>query len=205
MTGPMLSWPNELLLLGVLLLISCLFALRSGEFFERASKVPFAMAAARFSASASDNQGKVTAHPKPELPPIERPVTVYLAGGMRSSWQERAVGALGEYARLLDPREHQLDAPTEFTRVDLDAIDASQMVFAYLETSNPGGYALAFELGYAKARGQIVVLVDEKRSDPEHERAMRLVAAAVDVQAGTLDEGLEKARQILRFKSGRRH
>ncbi len=44
-----------------------------------------------------------------------------------------------------DPRRHGLDNPEEYTPRDFDMIRSGNLVFAYMEKTNPGGYALALE------------------------------------------------------------
>jgi len=81
---------------------------------------------------------------------------VYLAGGFHSGWQDKVKA---QFSNLIffDPREHKLEAPEQYTAWDLDAIRRSNWVFAYLEKSNPGGYALALELGFGKALGKNII------------------------------------------------
>lgn len=88
-------------------------------------------------------------------------ITVYLAGGMKSGWQDKVIEVCGnEYFEWIDPRDHGLTDEAEYTKWDLDGIDSCDVVFAYLEHDNPGGYALALEIGYAKARGKKIIFVE---------------------------------------------
>ena len=77
-------------------------------------------------------------------------VSVYLAGGFHSGWQDIVKSAAAEL-KYFDPREHGLEDPKDYTVADLEGIGSSDWLFAYLENSNPAGYALALEIGYAKA------------------------------------------------------
>ena len=74
----------------------------------------------------------------------------------------------------------------------MQAIRQSDLVFAYLEATNPAGYALALEIGYAKGLGKTVILVDEKSSvDEQAGRYLQMVRAAADAVFASFDEGVE--------------
>lgn len=84
---------------------------------------------------------------------------VYLAGGFRSGWQAKVKSKLPSYI-FLDPSQHNIEDPAEYTRWDLNAIRQSDIVIGYMESTNPGGYSLALEIGFARALGKTVLLVD---------------------------------------------
>ncbi|CNG92470.1 TPA: nucleoside 2-deoxyribosyltransferase domain-containing protein [Yersinia enterocolitica] len=85
---------------------------------------------------------------------------VYLAGGFKSQWQLIAHEVLNDFV-LKDPSQHHIDDPVKYTQWDLSAIEHSDILLANMESSNPGGYALALEIGYAKALGKQIILVDQ--------------------------------------------
>jgi hypothetical protein len=63
---------------------------------------------------------------------------------------------------------------------------------ACLEGSNPGGYALALEVGFARALGKFVILVDDKsQTNPELARNLEMVSQSSDVAFGALDEAIQ--------------
>jgi nucleoside 2-deoxyribosyltransferase len=94
------------------------------------------------------------------------PKLVYLAGGFHSGWQREVIKTLPSY-RFLDPSQHDLADPRAYVEWDLDAIARCDLVLANMEASNPGGYALALELGYAKALHKAIVLVDQLVNEPQ--------------------------------------
>ena len=73
---------------------------------------------------------------------------------------------------------------------DLEAIRRSDWVFAYLEASNPGGYSLTLEVGYAKALGKRIILLNEKETDSVASRYLGMLSATADVKVASLDEGI---------------
>lgn len=115
---------------------------------------------------------------------------VYLAGGMHSGWQDGIRSAIPSL-QYRDPREHRLLAPEEYTPWDLLAVRQSDVVFAYLEAGNPSGFGLAVEVGYAKALGKTVILVDEQSALGEAEaRRLAMLRATADVVFDDMDNGI---------------
>lgn len=124
---------------------------------------------------------------------------IYLAGGMRSGWQDRVIEAVnaaipeGDVC-FLDPRKHGLGDPEAYTEWDISNIVTSCIVLAYLEKTNPGGANMALELGYAKgyAKGRrlpvYIIVVDEKQD--KYFSMMRTTHIA-DVLCTTLEEGIQ--------------
>lgn len=86
--------------------------------------------------------------------------TVYLAGGFKSGWQNKVKEVLSGW-EIFDPSLHFLESPADYTKWDLEAVQKSCFILAYLEKDNPGGYALALEIGYAKALGKTILFVEE--------------------------------------------
>ena len=100
-----------------------------------------------------------------------RDFKIYLAGGMKSGWQDEAyqeilvkAGTMNPDVGIffLDPRHHKATDPDAYTLIDLQWIRNSDLVFAYMEDTNPGGPNLALEIGYAHALGIPVIFVNER-------------------------------------------
>lgn len=113
---------------------------------------------------------------------------IYLAGGFRSKWQEKAKEALGNW-QILDPSTHNLPAPKEYTAWDLRAIRDADIILAYMELHNPGGYALALEIGYAKALGKKIILIEE-HPDNERRKHFDMIREVVDHNFNDLESAL---------------
>lgn len=90
---------------------------------------------------------------------------IYLAGGMRSGWQDKVMAAVPKgQAIFIDPRTQAPGASElEYTRFDLTGVDLADIVFGYMEKSNPGGSGLALEFGFASAHdnSKFLMLVEE--------------------------------------------
>jgi nucleoside 2-deoxyribosyltransferase len=115
--------------------------------------------------------------------------TIYLAGGFHSGWQALAAKKLAGF-RVLDPSSHNILETPDYTRWDLDAIRMSDVVFANMEATNPGGYSLALEVGFAKALGKRIVLVDGLGLQPRS-RYFDMVRQCADEVYESIDEALE--------------
>ena len=81
--------------------------------------------------------------------------------------------------------------PKEYTEWDLQAIRHSDIILAYMELHNPGGYSLALEIGYAKALGKKIVFIEEH---PENERRkyFDMIREVVDYTFDDLESALAK-------------
>jgi hypothetical protein len=79
---------------------------------------------------------------------------VYLAGGMESNWRTGVKEALLDVV-FLDPCEHGYDKPELYAAWDARAVDACDVLFAYLEADNPSGYGMVAEIGRAAGLGNL--------------------------------------------------
>ena len=102
---------------------------------------------------------------------------IYLCGGMKSDWQDEVIAdvkRLRPDAEIFDPRDHKLHDPKDYTNQDLMAILECDIVFAYMESTNPGYANFAFEIGFAVANGKKIVLINEKggrRAEMLHQKS----------------------------------
>lgn len=120
--------------------------------------------------------------------------TIYLAGGFKSGWQLEVKQRLRGFA-ILDPSEHNLSDPKAYTEWDLDAVRHCDIVLANMEATNPGGYALALEVGFAKALSKRIVFVDQIE-DSVVGKYFEMVRQVSDVVFATLDEALSYVQDL---------
>lgn len=124
---------------------------------------------------------------------------VYLAGGMKSGWQQRVKEAVPQH-QYLDPSTHGLDEETQYTLWDLRAICSADILFVYFEANNPSGYGLSLEVGYGAALGKHIILVDEKsRSDFDVGRRLGMLRACSHVVVQSLDDGLRVLQALAKI------
>lgn len=114
---------------------------------------------------------------------------VYLAGGFTSDWRESIKSHFINDIEIFDPKLKPDKHWSEYGTWDVHYIKQCDILFAYMEKTNPSGYGLSAEIGYAKALNKTVILVIE----PGHEkdRYFQFLKQFADVVYETLDEGIE--------------
>jgi nucleoside 2-deoxyribosyltransferase len=122
-------------------------------------------------------------------------VKIYLAGGMRTNWQDKVFGALDpKLVQIFDPRKKQVSdkkmSLEEYGTWDLHHIKQCDIVFAYMEKTNPSGVGMAVELGYAFGIGKTVILVLEKNNEHQLDRYIQFMEKAAHVTFNNLEEGI---------------
>ena len=87
----------------------------------------------------------------------------YLAGGMRGRpWQKEVKEHLGGFGHtFIDPCEHGLKNPRDYTLWDLGGVTVADGVIAYMEETNPSGIGLTLELGIAIGQGKPTYFANE--------------------------------------------
>ena len=118
--------------------------------------------------------------------------TVYLAGGMKSGWQDKVKQL--ECFKFIDPRdkeEKRMYVPLqEYAQWDLHFIRKSDIVFVYIEATNPSCIGLAVEAGYAKGSGKTVILVIEPHNTVP-DKYLQFVTQVADIHFISLQEGID--------------
>ncbi len=130
-----------------------------------------------------------------QLRPIRK---VYLAGGMRSNWQDAVKRALPGCI-YLDPRDHHFKAEADYTAWDLAAVDACDIVLGFVEKSNPSAAGLALEFGYAAAQGKTMLYVEELEFP--FTRYFGMVRAVADLAVNDMPTALRHLAQLLDLKA----
>lgn len=123
-----------------------------------------------------------------------RSKAIYLAGGFKSGWQIEAKRRLSGFT-ILDPSEHNLSDSKAYTEWDLDAVRRCDIVLANMEATNPGGYALALEVGFAKALSKHIVLVDQIE-DPVVGRYFEMVRQVSDIVFSALGDAIDHINNL---------
>lgn len=116
---------------------------------------------------------------------------IYLAGGFVGGWHEHVITSLEEDFILYNPQKHDLEQPDKYTYWDLFHVDKCDILLGYMSEDNPSGYGLALEMGYAKAKNKLIVLVDERsKIDRSFKRYFAICQESADVICETLDEAI---------------
>ena len=131
---------------------------------------------------------------------------VYLAGGMRTDWQDKVIVIKrypDETISFYDPRNKNVENERQLTLEeygtwDLHHIKQCDIVFGYMEKTNPSGVGMACELGYAFGIGKTVILVLEEDNEHQKDRYIQFMKKVAHVTFKTLEEGIEYLKTFSR-------
>lgn len=129
---------------------------------------------------------------------MEQKPKVFLSGGFRSNWQKKVITRLGDDFIFYNPREHKLDNPVDYTTWDIHFVKECDILFAYMETTNPSGYGIAFEAGLALGLNKTIILVDERSAvEPSFANYFNIVRHASGSTFTSLDEGIDYLQRFI--------
>lgn len=118
--------------------------------------------------------------------------SIYLAGGFKGGWQSSVIQELQSKFFFFNPQTHNLDSPNKFTHWDLFHVDKCDILLGYMSENNPSGYGLALEIGYAKAKNKLIILVDDRsKTDNLFQRYFAICHVSADVICTSLQEAIE--------------
>lgn len=84
---------------------------------------------------------------------------IYLSGGLHSGWQDKFNGL-----DVIDPRKHGLKNPVEIKQWVMGSIRKADAIVCYFESTNPAGFNIAFDIGFATAIQKQIFVVDEMQN-----------------------------------------
>lgn len=117
-------------------------------------------------------------------------MNIYLAGGLKTDWQDRVMDAVPNHI-YFDPRSHGLVDPREYAEWDLRHVIKSDWIFAYMERSNPTGYGMCIEIGFAYACNIPIVLVNEQPG-----RKWNMVHECCNYVTESFEDGIEFLKDL---------
>lgn len=116
---------------------------------------------------------------------------IFLSGGFRTNWQEKVIHAFQDKFIFFNPREHGLEKDEFYTTWDIHFVRECDIFFAYMESTNPSGYGLSFELGVAFALNKTIILIDERSNQDENfARYFKILYKPSGVVVKSLEEGI---------------
>ena len=118
---------------------------------------------------------------------------VYLAGGMKSGWQDRVKKEVPGLI-FIDPREHGLSSEEGYTAWDLAGVERADIVLGFMEADNPGGAGLAVEFGWGARANKVLILVEQEGHAQQRYFGM---VRALAYRKFTGDNGLGNAIALL--------
>ena len=117
---------------------------------------------------------------------------IYLSGGFSSNWQKQIIESLGDKFIYFNPRDHKLKESKKYWTWDVHFIKECDILFAYMENTNPSGYGLALEIGMAFSINKTIILVDERSHfDTDFKRYFEIVHLSSNIVFSKLDEGIQ--------------
>ena len=123
---------------------------------------------------------------------------VYLAGGFKTEWQKELKKKCGDIFEFFDPAENDLGSISYlYTAWDLHHVKHCDIIFAYIEKGNPGGFAMCLEVGVGKGLGKTVILVDEKSMEDEtFARYFKMLRISSDACFDDFEEGIDYLKKF---------
>ncbi|MCF7795950.1 hypothetical protein K9M42_02555, partial [Patescibacteria group bacterium] len=85
---------------------------------------------------------------------------VYIASGFHGTWKKKIKKL--KNIEVIDPEDKKDLSIPEICTWDLHGVKKSDIVFVYVNSTNPGGQGLCVKAGYGKALNKTVILVLEK-------------------------------------------
>lgn len=116
---------------------------------------------------------------------------VFLSGDTRTDWQSTIMDRFPDHT-FFDPRTLSNKTYKEMAETELNWINQSDIVFAYLNKENPYGFGTCFEIGYSVAQKKTIVYVDEKQVSSSQWIAEHPVRAV-----SKLDDGISCLSELL--------
>ena len=122
---------------------------------------------------------------------------VFLSGGFKSNWQLKVIQELNDRFIFFNPRDHDLEHSEFYTTWDIHFVKECDILFAYMEESNPSGYGLAFELGLAYSLNKTIILIDERsESDFTFAKYFKILYKPSGVVLNNLSDGIAYLRKF---------
>lgn len=122
---------------------------------------------------------------------------VFLSGGFKSNWQSEVIQVLGEQFIFFNPREHGLEHSDFYTTWDIHFVKECDILFAFMEKTNPSGYGLAFELGVAYSLNKTIILIDEKSNeDKTFSKYFKILHKPSGVVLNNLADGIDYLKKF---------
>jgi hypothetical protein len=115
---------------------------------------------------------------------------IYLAGGMKSDWQDKIMEACPQHT-YFDPRTHGLTDPFEYTKWDLEHVAESDLVFSCFTLDNPSGFGMCIEIGSAHRGETPIILVDEQQL-----KSWAIVRSCCDAVFDNIEAGIEYLKEL---------
>ena len=123
--------------------------------------------------------------------------TVYLAGGFKSDWDKKVMQSTDKL-NWINPKDKEFKNGerivmnvNEYGKWDLHYIKKSDIVFVYVEKTNPSCIGLCCEAGYAKGLGKTVITILETNHETIKDAHLSFITQVSDIVFDNLENGIE--------------
>lgn len=121
---------------------------------------------------------------------------VYLAGGFKSDWAKTVEDSCDGFL-FINPKKKEFNDNgrvvmnvDEYGVWDLHYIRSSDIVFVYVEKTNPSCIGLCCEAGYAKGIGKTVITVLEPNHETIKDSYLSFITQVSDIVFSSLEDGV---------------
>jgi nucleoside 2-deoxyribosyltransferase len=122
---------------------------------------------------------------------------VYLAGGFKSDWANEVKKCSNNFI-WINPKDKEFKNGervvmnvNEYGKWDIHYIRQSDIVFVYVEKSNPSCIGLCCEAGFAKGLGKTVITVLEPNHESIKDTYLSFLTQVSDIVFEDLDSGIK--------------
>jgi nucleoside 2-deoxyribosyltransferase len=128
---------------------------------------------------------------------------IYLAGGFKSDWAANLESRVKGFD-YINPKKKEFSngerittTPAEFVKWDLHFINKCDILFAYVERTNPSCIGLACEIGYAKGLGKTVITVIEPNHEKIKDSYLSFIGVVSDIVFKEYEEGINYLKSFI--------
>jgi nucleoside 2-deoxyribosyltransferase len=121
---------------------------------------------------------------------------VYLAGGFKSDWAEKAKRCSNGF-QWVNPKDKEFKNGkrvvmnvNEYGKWDLHFVKQCDILFVYVERTNPSCIGLCCEAGFAKGLGKTVITVLEPNHETIKDSYLLFITQVSDIVFEDLESGL---------------
>jgi nucleoside 2-deoxyribosyltransferase len=118
---------------------------------------------------------------------------VYLAGGMQNRWREQIKNECTEFIFFcpVDKESSRTMTVEEYGTWDLHYLRQADILFCYMEKSNPSGIGLACEMGFAYGIGKTIILVLEQENQYFSDDRLSFLRRVSHITFSKFSDGVE--------------
>ena len=122
---------------------------------------------------------------------------VYLSGGFKSNWSDEVINTSRNFD-WINPKNKEFNNDenlkmnvNEYGKWDLHFIKQCDILFVYVERTNPSCIGLCCEAGYAKGLNKTVITVLEPNHETINDRYLSFITQVSDIVFEKFEDGVK--------------